>query len=59
MGSNTVTLTSIHDLIKQIGSERWQDKEQEAAANYKSNQASSIIVEGKKWSSLCSIQPTC
>ena len=52
MGSETITLTSLNDLIKQLGLESSDNSSLEPATkkkkpNYPSIQASSIIVEGK------------
>ena len=43
MGSETVTLTSIHDLIKQL---RLSDTDIEPSASAESD-SSSVIIEGK------------
>ena len=45
MGSETRTLTSLHDLIKEIGIDTC-DKSREATANHP-NDATIVIVEGK------------
>ncbi len=46
MGSNTVTMMSLHDLIKDMGTGTCK-KTQETAANNVSKDVQSIIVEGK------------
>ncbi len=51
MGSRSITLTSLHDLIKQLGLVKGDNKSQDAAATYGPVCASSVIVEGKILSS--------
>ncbi len=47
MGSETVTLTSIYDLLNRLGIGRQAGEPQAAAAKYKPNHNGSIIIEGK------------
>ena len=51
MGSETRTLTSLHDLVKQMTSAT-SGTSQEVAANQPQNNAPSVIVEGEKFQDL-------
>ncbi len=49
MGSDTVTLTSIHDLIKQLRLSESDSGSPGAGADHTSCNSSSVIIEGKIW----------
>ncbi len=48
MRSETITLTSLHDLIKQLGIATRNDKTQGSKAYSKNKNPPSVIIEGKK-----------